>query len=106
MTRLVWQLVGTLLLVGFLIKYWWVIGLVGGSSGGGRGRRGAVGGDPRRGRPAARLGACRRPARDIRRRDHRAAEGNRTAARLTYYSARHPKPPRIAGRFPNVALRS
>jgi hypothetical protein len=26
--RLVWQLIGTLLLVGFLIKYWWLIALV------------------------------------------------------------------------------
>jgi hypothetical protein len=25
MTRLVWQLIGTLLLVGFLIKYWWLV---------------------------------------------------------------------------------
>jgi endonuclease/exonuclease/phosphatase (EEP) superfamily protein YafD len=28
MTRLVWQLVGTLLLVGFMLKYWWLIVLV------------------------------------------------------------------------------
>jgi len=26
--RLVWQLIGTLLLVGFLIKYWWLVALV------------------------------------------------------------------------------
>jgi Kef-type K+ transport system membrane component KefB len=28
MTRLVWQLVGTLLVVGFMLKFWWVIALV------------------------------------------------------------------------------
>jgi hypothetical protein len=28
MTRLVRQLIGTLLLVGFLIKYWWLVALV------------------------------------------------------------------------------
>jgi hypothetical protein len=28
MTRLVWQFIGTLLLVGFLIKYWWLVALV------------------------------------------------------------------------------
>jgi hypothetical protein len=26
--RLAWQLIGTLLLVGFLIKYWWLVALV------------------------------------------------------------------------------
>jgi hypothetical protein len=26
--RLVWQLIGTLLLVGVLIKYWWLVALV------------------------------------------------------------------------------
>jgi hypothetical protein len=26
--RLVWQLIGTLLLVGFLIKYWWLVASV------------------------------------------------------------------------------
>ena len=28
MTRLVWQFIGTLLLVGLLIKYWWLVALV------------------------------------------------------------------------------
>jgi hypothetical protein len=28
MTRLAWQLIGTLLLVGFMLKYWWLIALV------------------------------------------------------------------------------
>ncbi|MDT5052961.1 MAG: hypothetical protein QOF66_1327 [Mycobacterium sp.] len=28
MTRLVWQLVCTLLVVGFMLKYWWVIVLL------------------------------------------------------------------------------
>jgi hypothetical protein len=28
MTRLVWQLVCTLLVVGFMLKYWWFIALV------------------------------------------------------------------------------
>jgi hypothetical protein len=28
MTRLAWQLIGTLLLVGFMLKYWWIIVLV------------------------------------------------------------------------------
>jgi hypothetical protein len=28
MRRLVWQLVGTLLLVGFMVKYWWLVALV------------------------------------------------------------------------------
>jgi hypothetical protein len=28
MTRLVWQLIGTLLLVGFMLKYWWIIAAV------------------------------------------------------------------------------
>jgi hypothetical protein len=27
-TRLAWQLIGTLLLVGFMLKYWWLIVLV------------------------------------------------------------------------------
>ena len=26
--RLVWQLIGTLLLVGFLIKYWWLVAIL------------------------------------------------------------------------------
>jgi hypothetical protein len=26
--RLVWQLIGSLLLVGFLIKYWWLVAIV------------------------------------------------------------------------------
>jgi hypothetical protein len=26
--RLLWQLIGTLLLVGFMLKYWWLIALV------------------------------------------------------------------------------
>jgi len=28
MTRLAWQFIGTLLLVGFMLKYWWFIALV------------------------------------------------------------------------------
>jgi hypothetical protein len=28
MTRLAWQFIGTLLLVGFMLKYWWLIALV------------------------------------------------------------------------------
>jgi endonuclease/exonuclease/phosphatase (EEP) superfamily protein YafD len=28
MTRLAWQLIGTILLVGFMRKYWWLIALV------------------------------------------------------------------------------
>jgi hypothetical protein len=28
MTRLVWQFIGTLLLVGLMLKFWWVIALI------------------------------------------------------------------------------
>jgi hypothetical protein len=28
MTRLVWQFIGTLLLVGLMLKYWWVIAFI------------------------------------------------------------------------------